>query len=765
MAHVFISYSSKHRDLTRQLAAYLESKDLSVWWDDALQARGPFDRQIHSALRGAGAVVVVWTTGAIVSDWVKLEADFAFKHNKLINVLPEDTAQQDVPKPFRDHHRHRPLDHEKILSDVLAVIATQQLLDTKQLTPPTDLSSTPSMLLQAKYGVVEFIDIHGLKARLVDWAQGHGEDSARNRPVAGRLLHGAGGLGKTRLMIEVAAALRSAGWSAGFLNVDAMSKHGSVLAQLIEHANDKGLLVILDYAEGRTKDVASLCKLMTDAAQADPQRPRRVVLLTREIGEWWDNARRDEPQLATVFAAPLGRLPEIAIREDVSPAVRSALFGAAVAAFAKALVATMEVNTAPPAPAQLARIVSNHDYDRPLAILMEAVLHTYSKALAGDEVGTAALLDQILDLEFAHWAKVLPGLTDSQRREMTRGTTQVTLVGGTAARAETAALLMADAYYQRTAPVEAEPTVAALAKFYGNGRGGLGGLEPDLVGEHVVLSEAAVDLTHAQQLVDACLGWDGGEKARWTPVLTVLNRATKPEHGVKARLAQTLLCEIIHRYAVDLAPALVDVALAEPEGQLPEAIAAAVPRLDEAALHAVDAVLPNATVRLMDAALVVAERQYRMAHELLAAAGAAAAPESDARRTLLGSLAGRLGILGIRLSNLGRREEALAASKEAVDIRRALAKDRPDAFLPDLATSISVMSDVLAAMERLTEAAEAAHDALRTLQPFVERYPETYGGLARTIGADVLKYSEKAARVPDRALLQRVAKALGSGED
>jgi hypothetical protein len=41
--------------------------------------------------------------------------------------------------------------------------------------------------------------------------------------------------------------------------------------------------------------------------------------------------------------------------------------------------------------------------------------------------------------------------------------------------------------------------------------------------------------------------------------------------------------------------------------------------------------------------------------------------------------------LGAMLSNLGRREEALAATQEAVDIRRRLAQTRPDAFLPDLA--------------------------------------------------------------------------------
>ena len=42
-----------------------------------------------------------------------------------------------------------------------------------------------------------------------------------------------------------------------------------------------------------------------------------------------------------------------------------------------------------------------------------------------------------------------------------------------------------------------------------------------------------------------------------------------------------------------------------------------------------------------------------------------------------------------RLAQLGRWEEALAAGEEAVTIRRQLARDRPAAFLSDLATALN----------------------------------------------------------------------------
>ncbi len=46
--------------------------------------------------------------------------------------------------------------------------------------------------------------------------------------------------------------------------------------------------------------------------------------------------------------------------------------------------------------------------------------------------------------------------------------------------------------------------------------------------------------------------------------------------------------------------------------------------------------------------------------------------------------------LGIRLSNLGRREQALQATEEAVELYRRLAAANPAAFEPDLAAPSGV---------------------------------------------------------------------------
>ena len=66
--------------------------------------------------------------------------------------------------------------------------------------------------------------------------------------------------------------------------------------------------------------------------------------------------------------------------------------------------------------------------------------------------------------------------------------------------------------------------------------------------------------------------------------------------------------------------------------------------------------------------------------------------------------AGLLNNLSVALSALGRREEALQAAQEAVDVYRKLAEANPQAFLPDLAMSLNNLGNRLSALGRREEA-------------------------------------------------------------
>jgi hypothetical protein len=102
---------------------------------------------------------------------------------------------------------------------------------------------------------------------------------------------------------------------------------------------------------------------------------------------------------------------------------------------------------------------------------------------------------------------------------------------------------------------------------------------------------------------------------------------------------------------------------------------AELPGLDLALLEAIEAHLPSDRhVDLDPAAAVITTRLH--AHRLASATG-------DDERARLHAL------LGYRLANASRPEEALAAAAEAAEIYRRLAAARPAAFEPDLARSLS----------------------------------------------------------------------------
>ncbi len=70
--------------------------------------------------------------------------------------------------------------------------------------------------------------------------------------------------------------------------------------------------------------------------------------------------------------------------------------------------------------------------------------------------------------------------------------------------------------------------------------------------------------------------------------------------------------------------------------------------------------------------------------------------------------------LSSSLAELDRREDALAASAEAVGIYRELAAARPDAFRPDLTRTLSNLAVRLSALDRREDALATSQEATDT---------------------------------------------------
>ncbi len=99
MADVFISYAHEDRASAARIAAALESRDWSVWWDRQLVGGQNFRRKIAEALAEARCVIVLWTEASLESNWVLDEAQDGLRRSILVPVRLADALEP--PLGFR----------------------------------------------------------------------------------------------------------------------------------------------------------------------------------------------------------------------------------------------------------------------------------------------------------------------------------------------------------------------------------------------------------------------------------------------------------------------------------------------------------------------------------------------------------------------------------------------------------------------------------------------------------------------------------------
>jgi tetratricopeptide (TPR) repeat protein len=119
-------------------------------------------------------------------------------------------------------------------------------------------------------------------------------------------------------------------------------------------------------------------------------------------------------------------------------------------------------------------------------------------------------------------------------------------------------------------------------------------------------------------------------------------------------------------------------------------------------------------------------------------------------------LATSLNNLGIRLSELGRGEEALRAIQEAVEECRALCQRQPDAFQPDLARSLNNLGDRLSELGRREEALASYEEALDMIWPLFKRLPPPFMQNTGLMIKDLLQVYEALQRPLPPILVERI---------
>jgi len=97
MPGVFISYCRTRAQVAEQVATALSSTGYEVWRDDQLPAHRSYGDVIEEKLRDAEAVVVLWSSDACQSQWVRAEADYARQAGTLVQASLDGTIP---PLPF-----------------------------------------------------------------------------------------------------------------------------------------------------------------------------------------------------------------------------------------------------------------------------------------------------------------------------------------------------------------------------------------------------------------------------------------------------------------------------------------------------------------------------------------------------------------------------------------------------------------------------------------------------------------------------------------
>ena len=117
------------------------------------------------------------------------------------------------------------------------------------------------------------------------------------------------------------------------------------------------------------------------------------------------------------------------------------------------------------------------------------------------------------------------------------------------------------------------------------------------------------------------------------------------------------------------------------------------------------------------------------------------------------------------MREFGQPEAGLAAAWEAVALRRELAAQHPDAFRPDLAMSLMVLSRCLDEFDRQEDGLASNAEAIATLGTLFQRVPTAFVELIGQIVLDYLARCEKLGREPDKVLLSPVVAVFQALEE
>lgn len=565
---------------------------------------------------------------------------------------------------------------------------------------PGVLAGQPSRLLWAGHRIVPFSGRADDLAALERW-----RDDPLDGGLTVRLLHGAGGHGKTRLAARFAGLSRDAGWTVWQAATNTAGARRPQDAPL--PGRGRGVLLVVDYAE--RWPVHTLYELLQEPLLH--QGPAvRVLLLARPAGAWWQSLAGWLDRTLDVPAHP-HPLPPLA----GTPDLRARLFAQARDEFARHLGLPGDEAALIAAPAgvdedpEYAQVLTLH-----IAALaaVDAVLHRHD--IPADPARASAYL---LERERAYWTAL------HQRPDAPLATGPVTMGRAVLTAALTHPLARSHAWSALAraglaeAAATANPVLDDHQYCYPPARQDtvLEPLYPDRLAEDFIglttpghtLAGAVTD-DWADQVARRLLtteppGSTASTGSTGTAGPTDARAPAGPATPVPwARPAMTVLIETARRWPHIATTQLYPLLTAHPElavqaGGSALTALAGMADIDPAVLEAVAPHLPEG--RHTDLDVGAATVAYRLAPGRLATSQD---PLEHARI---------YDHLSTRLSYAGLHTEALTAARAGLAVWRRLSRDDPAAHGPALAATLSDVGNRLSAVGRRAEALAAAEEA------------------------------------------------------
>ena len=571
-----------------------------------------------------------------------------------------------------------------------------RVLEPGYLKPAPGAVRSPLQLIKARTGIVPFTGRDKLTG-LTDWANAQPGEGREDLAVA--VVTGVGGSGKTRLAAELCSNLEKNGWVAGFIpkTTELSEAELAWLTRVESH-----LLLVLDYAEeSRRADLADLLHRLRERGA-----PTRVVLTARSAGAWLDDLLEDKA-LSGAMAQGLFR---VELPRQVKTSAR--MVGRAAKRFARYL--------GTPEPDDVG-IPENSRWTT-----LDFVLHGW---LIASEVDAAdlpssreRLYEDILRREIEYWQDEAARQGLAKVSEATLRTSAATLsLVGSRTVSETADVL---SRLPEWSDVDLCKTYAEFLSKMLADPGDAYALRPDPVAEKLVV-EVFVDdgetLDDPEELLDRVLPPDPLSDSR-------LNETTCPPAIARRALCHgrqsQQVCDVITRCtsqgdapAVQLAHSALRCRTHLWKNGLEAALKQGGPFV--AALE--DALKGGMNIPAAEIANSIPPR-----HAYLRNVAVTAMIRDQERDMNSAERAVHMNNLSGRLSEVGDREGALKAIREAVEIRRGLAAGNTAAFNPSLAGSLNNLSIVLSGVGDRGGALKAAREAVGIYRGLAEGNAEAF---------------------------------------